>query len=95
VHFSILSVDEERALNADLAKCAKKSGLSLFVCRTYAFTRREMWNDAAEEYESALELEPASQELMLAALTAERDVGNTARASELKAMLPAGVKAPE
>jgi hypothetical protein len=95
VHFSILSADEERALDSDLAKCAKKSGLSRFVCRTRAFTRREMWNDAAEEYESALKLEPASQELLLAALTGELNVGNAARVSELRAMIPAGAKAPD
>jgi hypothetical protein len=54
-----------------------------------------MWNDAAEEYESALKLEPASQALSLAALTGELNVGNAARVSELKAMLPAGAKTPE
>jgi hypothetical protein len=95
VQFSILRADEERALDSDLAKCAKKSGLSHFVCRTYAFTHRGMWNDAAEEYESALKLEPASQALSLAALTGELNVGNAARVSELKAMLPAGAKTPE
>jgi hypothetical protein len=95
VNFSILSVDEERALDKDLTRCDKKPGLLLFACRTYALTQRALWNDAAEEYEAALKLEPASRELLLAALAAERDIGNTARVSELTEKLPAGTKVPE
>jgi hypothetical protein len=95
VQFSILSADEEHALDQELTGCVGKRGLLLFACRAYAFTHRQMWNDAAAEYEAALELEPASRELLVAALTAERNIGNAARASELKAVLPAGTELPE
>jgi hypothetical protein len=95
VQFSILSADEEHALDQELTGCVGKRGLLLFACRAYAFTHRQMWNDAAAEYEAALELEPASRELLVAALTAEHNIGNAARASELKAVLPAGTELPE
>jgi hypothetical protein len=95
VQFSILSTEEQRALEKDLQNCEKSKGLSGSVCRTYAFSTREMWNNAADEYEAALKLEPDSQDLLVAALKAEMSIGNTRRVSELQAKLPAGKAVPE
>jgi hypothetical protein len=95
VQFSLLTGDQELALDKDLRLCDKQSGLLRSVCRTFAFSSRDMWNDAAEEYEAALRLAPESHDLLLAAFTAQQNIGNTLRSSELKAKLPAGTVALE
>ena len=94
VEFSILTADEEKSLDKDLAGCERTKGLLRAVCRTYAFAHREMWNDAAGEHEAALKLAPDSVDLTLAALAAENGVGNTERAMELRAKLPPGTTVP-
>ena len=95
VRFSVLSGDEEHALDGELAKCERNKGLRHLVCRTAAFSRREMWNNAAEEYEAALKLAPESRDLTLAALAAETSIGNAKRAGQLRAMLAPGTSLPE
>jgi hypothetical protein len=92
--FSILSADEEHDLDQKLANCDRSKGLLRSVCRTFEFSRREMWNDAAEEYEAALKLAPYSRDLLLAALAGETSIGNARRVAELLTKLPAGVAIP-
>lgn len=95
VTFSIVSADEDRDLDGKLANCEKSKGLLRSVCRAFEFSQREMWNDAAEEYETALKLAPESRDLLLAALAVEISIGNGRRAAELRAKLPAGTAVPE
>jgi len=95
VHFSLLSAADEAALEKDLRTCDQESDLRRAVCRTYSFTQRQMWNEAAEEHDAALQLEPQSKSLILAAIAAHRSTGNAKRVAELMEELPAGTQVPD
>jgi hypothetical protein len=94
-HFSLLSAADEVALEQELRACDQERDLRRAICRTYACTRRQMWNEAAEEHDAALQLEPRSQSLILAAIAAHRGIGNSKRVAELVAELPPGTTVPD
>jgi hypothetical protein len=95
VTFSLLTAGDEKALEADLARCASKQGLMRNACRAYAFETRRMWNNVAAEYDDALTSDAASPDLIAAAIHMHRQIGDTDTAERLTAQLPPGTKIPE
>jgi hypothetical protein len=53
-----------------------------------------MFNEAADAYEAALAQAPESTQLLLAAIVAQRQVGNREREQALRKRLPSGTKVP-
>lgn len=89
VNFYVLSAKSERALAAELAEADKAKGLERYVLRAYAFTRRNLYDEATQEYDDALQLAPLSSSLLDAAIQAHTRTGNSARVRELREKLPA------
>jgi hypothetical protein len=93
--FSIVSEQDEKALQADLNQCNAQAGVMQYVCRAYYFRQLKLYTEAAEEYEAALGVAPESLELQEHAIVAHRFTGNYARERELVAHLPQGGDLPE
>jgi hypothetical protein len=88
VHFSLLNGRQEQELNGQLDFWAKHSdGLALHLGRGYSFSRYKLYPEAAEEYESALEVAPGSVYLLQDAIQADRLAGRVSRVKELQSSL--------
>jgi hypothetical protein len=61
----------------------------LHLCRAYSFWTRQMFAEAADEFDVALRADPESLDLLSAAIQAHRRTGNSLRVGELKHQLPA------
>ena len=95
VNFSLLSADDERSLDAELAFWDKQTGTFVpHIGRASVFSRYRMFPQAAREYEAALKEAPRSLHLLTRAIAAEREVGNLSRVQELKKRLAAETTAP-
>ena len=89
VHFSVLASQREQALDMELAKWGQSAtGLLVHIGRAYVFDSYSMLNQAAAEYDSALEQWPRSHDLLIAAIVAHQRTGNSSRAAELSQRLP-------
>ena len=75
VVFRVLSVKGEQALARELAASDKEPGLMRTIRRAYAFSRRQLYNEAAEEYESVLKDFPDSPYLLRAAILTQCRAG--------------------
>jgi hypothetical protein len=95
VKFSLLSRAKEQALDADLLRCASKQSLMRNACRAYAFETRSLWNDLVAEYDYALTLASANTDLLIAAISYHRKIGDTDAVDRLTVQLPPGTKMPE
>lgn len=84
VHFDLLPADQEKSLKEELALFDGKPGLLRRVGRAYAFSKRRLYAEAAEEYEAALKEAPESAALTERAIYWHRKAGNTVRAEELE-----------
>jgi hypothetical protein len=96
VSFKVISEEGEKSLAQALASADRNESLLMrYVLRAYAFDRRMMFNDAANEYDAALALSPKSTDLIVADIQAQRRAGNKAKELQLIALLPPGTKLPE
>lgn len=93
--FSLVSEQDDKALQADLNRCSAQPGVMRYICRAYYFRQLKLFTEAAEEYEAALRVAPESFELQEHAIVAHRFTGNSARERELVAHLPQGGDLPE
>jgi hypothetical protein len=93
--FSIVSEQDDKALQAHLNQCSAQPGVMQYICRAYYFRQLKLFTEAAEEYEAALRVAPESLELQEHAIVAHRITGNYARERELGAHLPQGAGPPE
>jgi hypothetical protein len=84
VRFDLLPADQERSLKEELALFDGKPGLLRRVGRAYAFSKRRLYAEAAEEYEGALKEAPESAALAERAIYWHRKAGNRSRAKELE-----------
>lgn len=88
VDFDLLSRDEEKRLDTELAFCdANAREIMLPLCRIAAYERARSYNDVAAAYDAALALAPESEDLLDNALIAHQRVGNVKRVDALKAQL--------
>ncbi len=88
VSFTLLSVVDESSLNQELvAWDSEKNPFMAHLGRASVFVAYEMFAQAADEYEAALKLAPASRALLTRTIAAQRRTGNRARAEELKRRL--------
>jgi hypothetical protein len=96
--FSLLSVKEEADVRNELAAWETEGDSFIrYLGRIYTFNSHKMYNEAAYEYDSALEKLPnarRSPDLLLAAIDAQSRVGNSNREKELVQLLPPGTKLP-
>ena len=93
-HFSLLGGRQEQELNSELDFWAKHAdGLALHLGRGYTFLRNRLFDEAAEEYESALNTAPESRYLLQHAIEADRFAGRSSRVKELQARLASSPKA--
>lgn len=95
VRFSLLSTAKEQALDDDLGRCESKQGFMRNACRAYAFETRSLWNDLVAEYDDALTSGRTSTDLLIAAISYHRKIGDTDAVDRLTAQLPPGTKMPE
>ncbi len=87
-HFSLLRGRQEQELNAQLDFWEKNTnGLALRLGRGYTFLRSKLFAEAAEEYESALNIAPGSTYLLNQAIEANRLAGMPGRAEKLQSRL--------
>lgn len=87
-HFSFLSAPQEQDLNAQLEFWAKHTdGLTLHLGRGYAYARHKLFSEAADEYETALQLAPESPYLLKDAMEADQRAGRASRVKELQSRL--------
>ena len=94
--FSLLSPAAERELDLQLKEWElPATDLMGYLGRAEIFARHRMLNDEARELEAALEQSPASVDLMVRTILAERRIGNVERSRELARKLPAGTAIPE
>jgi hypothetical protein len=88
VSFTLLSVVDENSLKQELmAWDSEKNQLMAHLGRASVFVAYEMFAQAADEYEAALELAPTSRALSTRTIAAQRRNGNRARAKELERRL--------
>jgi hypothetical protein len=89
VTFSVLSVQNERLLEQELAFWDKEPGpLVRHLGRASAFSSYRMYPQAADEYEAALRAAPGSRDLLTKTIRAHRRTGNFTRAEVLEKRLP-------
>ena len=85
VTFGLPSKASEQELEKELAEWGRvEDPLLRSIGRAYAFSRRTLLVEAAEEYEVALALAPESQDLISTAIEAHGRTGNYARVQELR-----------
>jgi hypothetical protein len=85
VTFTLLAEDDELALRKELKFWeGEPDAVFRHIGRGAAFAYLNLFVDAADEYEAALTLAPASQELMSAAIEAHVRTGNARRELELR-----------
>jgi hypothetical protein len=88
VQFRLISPDREISLQHDLKLAdGQESPLARRIVRGYAFGSKELWSEAAAEYEAAVEETQGSSDLLQRAICAENDTGNLARQSEFERQL--------
>ena len=93
VTFFLLSARDEHSLDQELMFWDKvPEGLWRRLGRAHAFTVREMFTEAAEEYEAALKYAPEGTDLLRRTITAHKRTGNVVREEELSRRLPKGTK---
>jgi hypothetical protein len=96
VEFSLLSATEEAQLDRDLSHWDSKNALLYHLGRAHVFSNYQLFAQAAEESEAALELAPESPYLLALAIEAEHRTGNAAPLEELNHRLEAAQrKAPK
>lgn len=88
--FHLLSAEDEASLAGELKEADRAKGFLRYLRRAAAFTRRQLYLDAAQEYEGALSSSSESVDLVLATIVAQCRAGNTARAATLFHRLPPG-----
>jgi hypothetical protein len=88
VHFSLFGGRQEQELNAQLDFWAKHTNdLALQLGRGYTFLRHNLFAEAADEYDSALNSSPGSRYLVEDAIRANRLAVRPSRVKELQARL--------
>ncbi|HEY0376306.1 MAG TPA: tetratricopeptide repeat protein [Pyrinomonadaceae bacterium] len=88
VAFRLLSAESGAGLARELREADQAEGFLRSLMRAAAFTQRQLYLDAAQEYEDALASSPESVELTLATIVAQCRAGDTARAGALLRQLP-------
>jgi hypothetical protein len=81
--FSILTLDQERALEKELAHIDPSPGLFRFVERAAVFEAFHLYGEVAAEYDAGLEEAPKSRDMLEAAYNANARIGNLRHAHEL------------
>jgi hypothetical protein len=95
VSFLLLSVKSEQSLERDLSSWGKEAGTLLqHLGRASVYSRYGVFQQAADEYESALRAAPESRHLLVRTIKAHRQTGNFLRARELEKRLPEGTNIP-
>ena len=94
VRFSLLGQTAEQGLQKQLAEWEGQSGLIRPLGRAYVFHSFSLLNEAADAYEAALAEDSDSTQLLIAAIAAQRQIGNTEREQILRRRLPHGAKVP-
>jgi hypothetical protein len=84
VTFTVLTKEQEGALNQALASQSSSAGLFHHVERAAIFDSYRMYGSVAAEYDAALQQAPESFDLLRAALTAHSRIGDLRRALELR-----------
>jgi hypothetical protein len=85
VHFSLVGGQEEQEVNSSLSFWeSHTSGLALHLGRGYSFLRHQLFDEAAAEYDTALNFAPNSRYLLEEAILANRLAGKRDRAKELQ-----------
>jgi len=85
---SLLTREDEQALDQELADITEEHGLLLHLYRADAFHRRQLYSEEAEEYDSILLLSPESEDLLVAAMIANCRARNLERVAQLAQQLP-------
>lgn len=83
VSFSLLSASESPLLAHELDRWSHENGLTRHLGRIDVFTQFKMYNNVALEYEAALRDAPESQDLLLAGIAANQQIGNNSHVKEL------------
>jgi hypothetical protein len=84
VRFRILSNEQKKALHADLSVWDNEpSEVLKHVFRAHVFAKYKMFNEVANEYDEALKIEPHSDSIFNAAISAHHRTGNFCREREL------------
>jgi hypothetical protein len=95
VSFSLISTSGEQSLRKDLSHWDRDTvTLVSHLGRASVFESARMFAAAADEFEAALEVAPASRDLLVRTILAHRRTGNVDRAAELTKRLPEGATAP-
>ena len=92
--FRVMSSREESSLLSELSRWDEISDFTRNMGRAYAFSRRQLYDEAAAEFEASLTDAPESLDLLRAAIKAYCLAGNKSRAEELARRLPPGYLAP-
>jgi len=96
VFFTLLPQATERELEQQLNDWdLPATDLMRYLGRASVFAQHRMANEEALEFEAALDQAPASVDLLVRTVVAERRVGNLDRARELERRLPQGTPIPE
>ncbi len=86
--FSLLSTKDEETVGAELAGWeAESDPLMRHLGRAFVYRVNWMFPQAADEYEAALKVAPASRDLLQRTILAQRDTGNHVRVDELQSRL--------
>ena len=86
IPFSLLRGKQEQELNAQLDFWQSHTeGLALLLGRGYTFMRYKLFEEAAEEYDSALNTAPESPYLLKEAIDANSLAGRASRVKDLQA----------
>jgi hypothetical protein len=94
ITFRVLSGADEKALTGELARWGQATDFMRNMGRADAYTRRQLYDEAAAEYEQALKDSPDSLDLLRATIRAYCQAGNKSHAQELAKRLPPGYLSP-
>lgn len=92
--FRVLSEEEETKLKLELESLEDGKEPQRSIGRSYAFMRRHLYTEAADEMEKALAAFPDSVSLRFAVIWAHRRSGNTERAAFHTKLLPPDTHIP-
>lgn len=84
--FEVLSLEGEKSLAQELAEWDKETDMFRHLGRAYAFSRRQLFLEAAAEYETALSTSPQNMDLLKATVSAQDRAGNLTRLKQLRAV---------
>jgi hypothetical protein len=88
VEFRLLSAEEQQSLEKDLHGADQDEfPLMRHIVRAYAFWRRQLWAEAALEYEAAIADTPTNRDLLERAARAESETGNLSRQAQFEEQL--------